>query len=205
VHGAEQLTVLPLYPQYSRTTTESAFDATRAALATLAWSPELNEVRDYHLHADYIAALRESVRQHWQQHGRGEALLISFHGIPVRYTETGDPYAAQCRATAEALAQALGLAAGQWQLSFQSRVGGARWTGPYTDDALAQLAQAGKTTVDVVCPGFAADCLETLEELALRGAATFARAGGRALRYIPALNDAPAHAALLARLAAAVE
>ncbi|MBI3171974.1 MAG: ferrochelatase, partial [Hydrocarboniphaga effusa] len=138
-----------------------------------------------------------------QQQGRGERLLISFHGIPERHVRARDPYPAQCQRSATRLAALLDLPESAWQLSFQSRVGRAPWTGPYTDEVLLELARAGVKTVDVICPGFAVDCLETLEEIGLRYKALFESAGGRTLRYIAALNDHPDHARLLAGIAAA--
>ena len=196
----ERLLILPLYPQYSRTTTASALDAVQQALASRGWRSELRIVNDYHDDPGYISALRDAVLQHWQRHGRAEKLLISFHGIPERSVSAGDPYPAQCERTARELAAALALPPDAWQLCYQSRIGRARWTGPYTDEVLRALAGGGVTTVDVICPGFAADCLETLEEIAIRFKALFAQAGGQALRYIAALNDSPAHAAALAAI-----
>ena len=198
--GARDVVVLPLYPQYSTTTTESAFDGVRDAFDELGWLPPHRLIRDYHVHDGYIAALRASVEAHWAAQGRGERLLISFHGIPMHYVATGDPYLAQCEATAQRLAESLKLDPSAWQICFQSRFGKAPWTSPYTDEVLNELPARGVKKVDVLCPGFAADCLETLDEIAIRYRAQFERAGGEALRYIPALNDGPAHAALLARL-----
>jgi len=198
--GAQEVAVLPLYPQYSTTTTASAFDRVRDAFADLGWQPPHRLIRDYHVHDGYIAALRASVEAHWAGHGRGERLLVSFHGIPMHYVAGGDPYLAQCEATAQRLAEALKLDPAAWQICFQSRFGKAPWTSPYTDEVLNELAARGVKKVDVLCPGFAADCLETLDEIAIRYRAQFEDAGGEALRYIPALNDGPAHAALLARL-----
>lgn len=201
--GVTRLVVLPLYPQYSATTTESVFDVLAAAVRERRWPLDLRLVRDYHDDAGYIAALAESVREHWQQHGRGERLLMSFHGIPQRYVERGDPYGRQCEQTARRLADALGLGDGDWQLAYQSRVGRARWLGPYTDAVVVELARAGVRRLDVVCPGFSADCLETLDEIAIRYAGAFVAAGGEALRYVPALNARPAHVEALARIAMA--
>lgn len=193
--GVARIVVLPLYPQYSRATLGS----TLAALTGLAdESPEV--IQDYYAHPGYLAALEGSVREYWETHGRGEKLLISFHGIPVHMTRRGDPYRAQCARTAQFLAERLQLAPDQWQLVFQSRFGRAKWLEPYTEDALKELAVRGVKTVDVICPGFAADCLETLEEIALRYAQSYRSAGGRELRYIPALNDRPAHVRALAEL-----
>jgi ferrochelatase len=197
-----RLLVLPLYPQYSRTTTGSALDAVQSAMQGHPWQPELRIVNDYHGDPGYLDALRDSVTQHWQRHGRGEKLLISFHGIPERYVKARDPYPMQCQRTATRLTQELNLPETAWQLCYQSRIGRAQWTGPYTDNVLLELARSGVKTVDVICPGFAVDCLETLEEIGIRYKALFENAGGRALRYIPALNDSPAHAGLLARIAA---
>lgn len=193
--GCERILLLPLFPQYSGATTGS-----NLARVTELSSKPVTCIDSYAGHPGYIAALAASVRTHWQQHGSGEKLLISFHGIPQLMVERGDPYAEQCALTARLLAQALALAPGQWQLVFQSRFGRAAWLKPYTEDTLKQLAAGGTTTVDVICPGFAADCLETLEEIALRYAASFRAAGGRELRYIPALNARADHVRMLADL-----
>ncbi|MGH8292179.1 MAG: ferrochelatase [Gammaproteobacteria bacterium] len=193
--GVEHVVVLPLYPQYSRATLGS----TTAALARLGGGPP-DVIQDYYAHPGYLAALAESVREHWQTHGHGEQLLISFHGIPLHLSRHGDPYRAHCLRTAQYLAERLQLAADHWQLVFQSRFGRARWLEPYTEDTLKQLAAQGVRTVDVICPGFAVDCLETLEEIALRYAQSFRSVGGRELRYVPALNDRPAHIGALADL-----
>lgn len=197
--GCEQVLVLPLYPQYSATTTASVIDAASDWLRAQRVIPELQWVTQYAEVPGYIAALATRVNDHWTRNGRGERLIMSFHGLPQRYADLGDPYGAQCRATARALAAALDLPDDRWAMAFQSRFGPSRWLGPYTDEVLSQWAQAGIRSVDAVCPGFAADCLETLEEIAERYAAGFARQGGT-LRYIPALNDAPEHIAFLAEL-----
>lgn len=195
-----RLLVLPLYPQYSATTTASAFDAVTAALARWRWLPETRFINQYHDAAGYIAALATAVREHWARHGRGERLLFSFHGLPRRYLLAGDPYHCQCQKTARLVAEQLGLAESDWAVAFQSRVGGARWLEPYTEDLLRTWGQARLARVDVLCPGFATDCLETLEEIALRARAGFVAAGGGELRYIPALNAHPAHVAFLTDL-----
>ena len=197
--GCKRILVLPLYPQYSATTTASVIDATANWLRAQRRIPELLWVNEYAEAAGYIAALAARVKDHWTRNGRGERLLMSFHGLPQRYADLGDPYGAQCRATAQALATALDLPDDGWAVAFQSRFGPSRWLGPYTDDVLAQWARDGIQRVDAVCPGFAADCLETLEEIAMRYAEGFARQGGT-LRYIPALNDAPEHITFLADL-----
>lgn len=198
--GVSRLILLPLYPQYAAATSGSTLRAVERALARMGWAPSLTTVRDYHDRPSYIAALAGSVRRHWDEHGRGRRLIVSFHGIPRQVSEAGDPYAGQCAATARLLAEKLGLAEGEWQLAFQSRFGPAEWLQPYTEDALRECAGRGERVVDVICPGFAADCLETLEEIALRYAETFRAAGGETLRYIPALNAADAHAEMLAEL-----
>jgi ferrochelatase len=195
-----RVVVLPLYPQYSATTTAAVYDQTGDAMRRLRALPELRLLRDYHDDARYIAALAGSVRAHWQQQGRGEHLLMSFHGIPLRCVQRGDPYERQCRATAAALAVALDLGDAQWSLAFQSRFGKARWLEPATDRTLAHLGKRGIQALDVICPGFAVDCLETLEEIVIGGQEIFAHAGGGRLRYIAALNASEAHARALAQI-----
>ena len=158
-------------------------------------------VADYHVDARWVAAVAGSIRDHWHAHGRGDRLVLSFHGIPERLVVAGDPYAAQCEASAAAIARALDLPDDAWVLAYQSRFGRERWLQPYTSVVLADLAAQGVRTVDVACPGFAVDCLETLEEIAVENATVFAGAGGEALRYIPCLNAAESHAAALAAIA----
>ena len=200
--GTEELVVLPLYPQRSDTTSASTEDAVRRALSRRGWTVRLHFVEDYHVHPLYLEALAESVREHWTATGRGERLLFSFHGLPKRYCERGgDPYAGQCHATAHALARRLGCKAGEWRIAFQSRVGRGEWLRPYTDELLVEWGRQGVGCVQVLCPGFAADCLETLEEIAIGEAARFCQAGGRRLDYIPALNERPGHIEALAELA----
>lgn len=198
--GVRRVLVLPLYPQYSTTTTASVEDVVAAAVADGA--SNLDTLREYHLAPEWVDAVAASIRAHWAVHGRGERLLFSFHGIPQRLVDAGDPYAAQCRASADAIVAALaadGLSPDQAVLTFQSRFGREPWLQPYTDHTLQALAADGVKRVDVVCPGFAVDCLETLEEIAMQNAALFRDAGGESLRYIPCLNASPAHAdALLA-------
>jgi len=190
--GVTRALVLPLYPQYSTTTTASVADvAARAGgLAT-------RVVDDYHLEPAWVEAVAQSVRDHREAAGSGEHLLFSFHGLPQRVADAGDPYPRQCEASARAIAAALGLRDDAWSLSYQSRFGRERWLEPATDATLGALAARGIRTVDVIAPGFAADCLETLEEVAIMLAEQFAGHGGT-LRYIPCLNDSPAHAAALA-------
>lgn len=198
--GLRRLLLLPLYPQYSATTTAAVFDAATRSLQRWRWLPELRFVCDYHRAPGYVDALAASVRAHWQAHGQGERLLLSFHGIPRRYLEAGDPYYCQCQVTARQLREALALPESALQLAFQSRVGREPWLQPYTDQTLLAWARAGIRRVDVLCPGFAVDCLETLEEIAMQNAEAFVHAGGERLSYIPALNASPAHARLLADL-----
>jgi ferrochelatase len=198
--GARKLLVLPLYPQYSGTTGGSTFDALAADLAARRWVPDLRLVMHYHDHAGYIAALAGSIRHHWQDRGRADKLIISYHGIPERYRDDGDPYYCQCLKTTRLLVGELGLTETDYRLCFQSRFGYAEWVKPYTDVVLQELAQTGVRSVQVVCPGFAADCLETLEEIAIRYRGLFEAAGGERFEYIPALNSEPAHIEFLQQL-----
>lgn len=197
--GARRLLVLPLYPQYSATTTASTFDAIAAELRAWRWLPELRFVAHYHDDPGYLDALAASVRAARAERP-GERLLFSFHGLPKRNLLAGDPYHCQCHKTARLVAERLGLQAAQWAVAFQSRFGRAEWLQPYTGALLADWAKAGVKTVDVVCPGFAADCLETLEEIAIENRQVFLAAGGERYRYIPALNDAPTHIGALVDL-----
>lgn len=198
--GAQRIVVLPLYPQASGATTGAAYDQVGAALRGWRALPDLHLIGNYHADAAYIASLADSVREHWSSHGRTARLLVSFHGIPQRSVDRGDAYADQCHATAQLLAAALELGANDWSVAFQSRFGKARWLTPATDGVLQQLPASGVRTLTVVCPGFAVDCLETLEEVAMRGRETFLRAGGTQFQYVPALNDRGDHARALARL-----
>ncbi|TXH03943.1 MAG: ferrochelatase [Nevskiaceae bacterium] len=195
--GVNRVIVLPLYPQYSATTTAAVTDAVFRVLMSRRDVPALDTIRDYHDHPAYIAALADSVRSHWQRHGRDAHLLMSFHSIPQEYVDKGDPYGQHCQRSAALLAQTLGLNADQWSISYQSRLGPKRWLQPYTDEYVASLAQRGIKALDVICPGFAADCLETLEEIAIRYREVFLEAGGQTFRYIPALNADAAHIAMM--------
>lgn len=198
--GAQRILAVPLFPQYSATSTAAALDAVFAALRAQRRVPEIRTVADYHDDPDYIEALAASVEKYWFTHGRGERLLLSFHGIPERYVDAGDPYRDQCMATANLLRERLGIAENELAITFQSRVGRERWLTPYTDASLAQFAQSGVRHVQVLCPGFAVDCLETIEEIAIRGREQFLAAGGERLDYIPALNDSAAQVRLMANL-----
>ncbi|MGF6711450.1 ferrochelatase [Luteibacter sp. W1I16] len=199
--GVRRLLVLPLYPQYSATSTGSVFDAVADTVKGLRWPPELRQINDYHAEPEYVAALADSVRAHWAANGRGEKLLMSFHGIPERYLRAGDPYFCQCHATARLLREALGLSDDEAPISFQSRVGRERWLHPYTDQTVRAFGARGIKRIDVISPGFAVDCLETLEEIAMQNAEFFREAGGDTLSYIPCLNATPAHVQALASLA----
>ena len=199
--GVRRLLVLPLYPQYSASSTGSVIDAVADAMKALRWPPELRLVNDYHDDPGHIEALAAGIERWWDEHGRGDRLLLSFHGIPERYVRLGDPYAEQCRATARLLRARLGLDEAQCPLSFQSRVGREVWLSPYTDATVRRLAGEGVRRLDVACPGFAVDCLETLEEIAMQNRDFFTAAGGESLRYIPALNDGAEQVRSLAALA----
>ena len=194
-----RIVVLPLYPQYSGTTTGTVFDAVTRAMSRRRWVPELHFINHYHDAAGYISSLASSVRDHWDMHGRGERLLMSFHGVPRRTLLSGDPYHCQCQKTARLLAEALELGEDEWQVSFQSRVGREEWLRPYTDETLEDWGQDKVGDIDVICPGFSADCLETLEEIAMENATAFKEAGGGELRYIPALNAREDHVSFLSR------
>lgn len=200
--GCDDVAVLPLYPQFSCSTSASTFDAVAEAITPSRDLPGVRFIRDYHRHPGYVRALASSIREAWSAGEPAEKLLFSFHGTPERYRAEGDPYHAQCRSTAEAVAAELELPATRWQLVFQSRFGREPWLQPYTDVTLEALAGQGVKSVDIVCPGFSADCLETLEEIAEEAKASFLKAGGEQFRYIPALNERADHIALMADLVA---
>jgi ferrochelatase len=195
--GVEHTIILPLYPQYSATTTAPIYDQVAAITARSRDIPSLTVVKQYWDHPAYIETLAQSVLDHWQQNGRAHRLLMSFHGIPKRNVERGDPYGAQCLATAERLASRLGLQPAQWQISFQSRLGRAEWLQPYTSATLQQWGADKVSSVDVICPAFSSDCLETLEEIAVENRHVFQAAGGGDFHYISCLNDSDAHIAML--------
>lgn len=196
----DRVVVLPLYPQYSATTTASIFDAVTAELRRWRWIPELRFVNHYHDHPLYIDALTDSVRRFRAEHGGADMLLMSFHGIPQDYFHAGDPYYCECQKTGRLLASRLGLDKDHWRISFQSRLGPRQWLEPYTDRTLDDLPGEGVSSVQVICPGFSADCLETLEEIAMENADVFQQAGGERYEYIPCLNDEPRHIDMLATL-----
>ena len=195
--GVQKVLVLPLYPQYSTTTTESVRDVVTREARGL----DVRFIEDYPVDPGWVAAVVGSIRSWRAEHGAGEHLLFSYHGLPQRLARNGDPYPQRCEASTRAIVLALGLRDGEWTLTYQSRFGKERWLEPATDATLQAMAARGVRRVDVVCPGFAVDCLETLEEIAMQNAELFHAAGGEALRYIPCLNDAPAHADALAALA----
>ena len=186
------IVVLPLYPQYSSTTTASVYDDLIKELNNWWHIPNFKFISDYHQNPAYIAAVADSIQQAWQQQPKNELLLFSFHGLPQKLTEWGDPYFYQCQQTAQLLADKLGLTENEWQLVFQSRFGRAKWLQPYCVETLQALPRQGIKNVDVVCPGFAVDCLETLEEIAITNKDIFLAAGGKQYRYIQALNDSEA-------------
>jgi len=198
--GARRLLVLPLYPQYSATTTASTFDAVTQELRSWRWLPEMRFINHYHDFPAYIDALAASVRNYWAEHGEPERLVMSFHGIPEEYFRAGDPYHCECQKTGRLLAAALELPAERWLLTFQSRLGPKQWLKPYTDMTLKALGKEGVNNVHVICPGFSADCLETLEEISLQNREFFLAAGGETLGYIPCLNADSAHVTALLQL-----
>ena len=191
--GARRLLILPMYPQYSATTTASVFDEVTKVLRDWRWLPDLRFINQYHDHPKYISALANSIRQHWEQNDRAEKLLFSFHGIPQRYVDSGDPYYCHCLKTARLTAEALQLEEQQWQVVFQSRFGREPWLQPYCDKTLQQLPSQGIKSVEVICPGFSADCLETIEEIDMENRQLFLEAGGESFHYIPALNTSDEH------------
>ena len=198
--GAEQIVVLPLYPQYSATTTAAVFDGIAKALRQLPVVPELHFIRDYHDHPLYIQALAKSVRASWQLHGQGDLLLCSYHGIPKRYAQNGDIYPEHCQKTTELLAQALGLPQDKVMMTYQSQFGKEEWLQPYTDKTMEALPRQGIKKLDVICPAFSVDCLETLEEIAEQNQEIFLHSGGEAFHYVPCLNDSQIHIELMAAL-----
>jgi protoporphyrin/coproporphyrin ferrochelatase len=199
--GATRILILPGYPQYSATTTASVVDAVAAWSSRTRNLPELRFVNRYHDDRGYVQALARRIEASWQEHGRGEHLVMSFHGVPERTLHLGDPYHCECHKTARLLAAHLGLDPDQYTLTFQSRFGKAKWLEPYTAPTLQALGSRGVARVDVVCPGFTGDCLETLEEIAIEGRHTFLAAGGKAFHYIPCLNDEAAWIGALGALA----
>ena len=192
-NGITDVIVLPLYPQYSSTTTASIYDDLVKELNQWRHLPSFHFISDYHQNRHYITAVAESIEKAWHQQDKNELLIMSFHGLPAVLTKWGDPYFHHCHKTAALIADKLNLNEKQWMIVFQSRFGKAEWLKPYCIDTLEELPGLGVKTVDVVCPGFAVDCLETLEEIAMENKAIFMEAGGTAYRYIPALNESDEH------------
>ena len=199
--GVIRVLVLPLYPQYAAATTASVADKVLQWASKARRLPELRFVNEYHDDPAYITALAQQMREHWAVHGRGDKLVLSFHGIPERSLLLGDPYHCHCHKTARLLSAELGLSTDEVRVTFQSRFGKAKWLQPYTEPTLQELAASGVKSVDVMCPGFVADCLETLEEIAREARDAFIAAGGQTFRYVPCLNDAPKWISALTALA----
>lgn len=198
--GVREIVVIPLYPQYSGSTNGSTFDAVAQALSKQRWVPSLRFVSDYYQYDSYIKAIGDSVLKHWQAHGRKQKLVMSFHGVPKKYITRGDPYQSQCAESAKRIANYLKLADDEWQLVFQSRFGAEEWLQPYCDQTLKNYPSQGVKSIDMICPGFSADCLETLEEIEGENKEYFMQAGGEHYSYIPCLNDSDAHADLMAEI-----
>ena len=198
--GVRRLLVLPLYPQYSGATTGSTFDALAADLRGRRWVPDLRFVSHYQDFEPYIDACARAIDSHWQEHGRPQQLLLSYHGVPRRYLDNGDPYFCECHKTSRLIADRLGLAEDDYITTFQSRFGREEWLRPYTDETLQKMPARGIEDVQVFCPGFATDCLETLEEIDMENREHFLRAGGKRFSYIPALNARTEHIEALAAL-----
>ena len=198
--GITDVIVLPLYPQYSSTTTASIYDDLTKELKQWRHLPSFQFISDYHQDSHYIAAVAASIEQAWRKQAKNELLVMSFHGLPEQLTQWGDPYFHQCHKTAALIAEKLGLTEKQWMIVFQSRFGKAQWLKPYCVDTLQVLPTQGIKAIDIVCPGFAVDCLETLEEIAMENKAIFIEAGGTDYRYIPCLNDSQAHVDALINL-----
>lgn len=187
--GCDKILILPAYPQYSATTTASIYDAVFNHYKTVRHIPDLRLIKHYHDHPGYILALKNSLLKHWERHQRGTQLIISFHGVPKRTLLLGDPYYCECQKTARLLAETLGLGKGEFTVTFQSRFGSAEWLQPYTQPTVEALAKSGVQRVDVICPGFIGDCLETLEEINMEVRSAFLLAGGKEFHYIPCLNE----------------
>lgn len=199
-NNVTKLLVMPLYPQYSGSTTGSTFDAVAHLFAKLRWTPELRFVNQYADDSRYINACADQIKNYWASQKRSQKLLFSFHGLPKKYLTAGDPYHCQCYKTARLIAEKLQLNDSEWVLTFQSRFGREEWLQPYTDKTLEVLPGEGIKSVDVFCPGFSADCVETLEEIDMQNREVFLQAGGESFQYIPALNDSETHIEALFQL-----
>ncbi len=198
--GINRVVVLPLYPQYSGPTTGSTFDALARELASWRWMPQLHFLNSYHDHPLYVEALANCVTEHIAAHGQPQRLVLSYHGMPQRYFDAGDPYYCLCQKTSRLVAEKVGLSETDYITTFQSQFGREEWLKPYTSETLAELAGAGVKQVAVICPGFSADCLETIEEIGSENKQVFLKAGGESFHYIPALNDRDDHLQLMADL-----
>jgi len=198
--NVQRLIVLPLYPQYSATTTASVFDGLAEALKRVRWIPEIRFISHYSHDEAWVEAIADRIRNYQDEHGKPEKLVFSFHGIPKDYLLRGDPYYCECQSSARRIAERLKLDSEDWMVTFQSRLGKAEWLKPYTDQSMLKLAKDGVRHVQVVCPGFAVDCLETIDEIGVENREAFEEAGGEKLEYIPALNAGPDHARVLAEL-----
>lgn len=198
--GVRRLLVLPLYPQYSAATTASTFDALAHDFTQRRWLPDLRFISHYHDYPAYIEALANSVEAHWEKHGRADKLVMSYHGVPLRYLRNGDPYHCECYKTSRLLAERLGLETDAYITTFQSRFGREEWLKPYTDHTLKAFPAEGTKSVQMICPGFSADCLETIEEIGEENREYFMEAGGERYEYIPALNASDDHIAMLTQL-----
>jgi len=198
--GVRKIVAIPMYPQYSGSTNGSTFDAIAKAFTKQRWVPTLHFISDYYRRASYIKAIGDSISAYWEANGRNQKLLMSFHGIPKKFVTGGDPYQSQCIETAKAVSEYLNLTDDQWMIVFQSRFGAEEWLQPYCDQTLKSLPEQGIKSIDMICPGFSADCLETLEEIEGENKEYFLEAGGEKYNYIPCLNDADSHAALMAEI-----
>lgn len=198
--GVRNVIAIPMYPQYSGSTNGSTFDALGKAFAKQRWVPNLDFVSDYYQHDGYIQAIGDSINAHWAAHGKKQKLVMSFHGVPKKFTQRGDPYEWQCKESAKRIADYLNLSDDEWVLVFQSRLGAQEWLQPYCDKTLQALPGKGVKSVDIICPGFSADCLETLEEIEGENKAYFLEAGGEEYSYIPCLNDSDEHANLMSSI-----
>jgi ferrochelatase len=198
--GVRKLIVLPLYPQYSAATTGSTFDAIADEFKQRRWLPDFRFVSHYHDHSGFIHAITNRIKAHWAEHGRTDKLLFSYHGMPQKYLENGDPYHCECHKTTRLIAEQLGLAPSEYLTTFQSRFGRDPWLQPYTDETLKALPQQGVKSVQIICPGFSSDCLETIEEIGGENCEYFLEAGGERYEYIPCLNAEPDHIELMRTL-----
>ncbi len=198
--GARKVVVLPLYPQYCASTSGSTFDALANDFTKRRWLPDLRFISHYHDDARYISCLADSIKAHWAKHGRTDKLIFSYHGIPKRYLLNGDPYHCECYKTTRLVAEALGLQADEYMTTFQSRFGREEWLTPYTDETLKALPEQGVHSLQVICPGFSSDCLETIEEIGEENREYFMESGGKEYQYIPCLNSDDAHIEMLFNL-----